>query len=58
MIIVLISCVSLRFTQAILSKLRIEKPLTSNEPRLLMEKPKFMQVLQKLNTRLTLMLYK
>ena len=36
-----------------ISKLRIEKPLTSNEPRLLMEKPKFMQVLQKLNTRLT-----
>ena len=35
------------------SKLRIEKPTTSNEPRLLMEPEKFSQILQKLNSRLT-----
>ena len=36
-----------------ISKLRIEKPKTSNEPRLYMEQSKFAQVLKKLNNRIT-----
>ncbi|AEC00324.1 type II toxin-antitoxin system PemK/MazF family toxin [Selenomonas sputigena] len=36
-----------------ISKIRIEKPKTSNEPRLYMDSVKFAQVLKKLNKRIT-----